>query len=235
MNLTALKRLFLLAILSSLTFLIGCAGMEFAPKNVKHACCWYFPTELVEADKAVANAEKSGKDKVCPVELAEAELMKDNAYDTYVSCRTEESKNMAKEATKKAKALCPANPKPISMMPAGKVIDKFTLTINFEFDKSKIRDKDKKQLKQAIDFVKKYKGYKIKIEGHTDWTGTEQYNQGLSERRAEAASKYLIGKGSVAAQRISSVGYGELQPVASNKTRSGRAKNRRVEILVIAD
>ena len=235
MNLTALKRLFLFVILSSLTFLIGCAGMEFAPKNVKNACCWYFPTELVEADRAVANAQKSGKDKVCPVEFTEAKLMKDKAYDTYVSCRTEEAKKMAKEATKMAKALCPAKPKPISMMPSDKVIDKFTLIINFDFDKSTIRDKDKGQLKQAIDFVKKYKGHKIKLEGHTDWIGTDQYNQGLSEKRAEATSKYLIGKGSVAAQRISSVGYGELKPVASNKTRDGRAKNRRVEILILAD
>jgi len=166
-------------------------------------------------------------------------LLKDKAYDTYVSCRTEEAKKMAKEATAMAKALCPAKPKPMSMMPSGKgidkVIDKFTLTINFDFDKSKIRTKDKGQLQQAIDFVKKYKGYKIKLEGHTDWIGTEQYNQRLSEKRSEATSKYLIEKGSVAAQQISSVGYGELNPVASNKNRDGRAKNRRVEILILAD
>ena len=235
MNKIALKRLFLFIVLSSLTFLIGCAGLEFAPKNVKNACCWYFPPELVQADRAVADAQKSGKDKVCPVEFAEAKLMKDKAYDTYVSCRTEEAKKMAKEATKMAKALCPAKPKPLSMMPSDKVIDKFTLIINFDFDKSNIRDTDKKQLNQAIDFVKKYKGHKIKLEGHTDWIGTEQYNQVLSEKRAEATSKYLVEKGSVAAQRISSVGYGELKPVASNKTRDGRAKNRRVEILILAD
>jgi outer membrane protein OmpA-like peptidoglycan-associated protein len=235
MNVTALKRLFLFVVLSSLTFLIGCAGLEFAPKNVKNACCWYFPPELVEADRAVANAQKSGKDKVCPVEFAEAKLMKDKAYDTYVSCRTEEAKKMAKEATAMAKALCPAKPKPLSMMPSDKVIDKFTLTINFDFDKSKIRAKDKGQLQQAIDFVKKYKGHKIKLEGHTDWIGTENYNQGLSERRAAVTSKYLVEKGNVAAQRISSVGYGELNPVASNKNRDGRAKNRRVEILILAD
>ena len=235
MNAIALKRLLLFITLSSLAFLIGCAGLEFAPKNVKNACCWYFPPELVQADRAVADAQKSGKDKVCPVEFAEAKLMKDKAYDTYVSCRTEEAKKMAKEATKMAKALCPAKPKPISMMPSDKVIDKFTLIINFDFDKSNIRDKDKGQLKQAIDFVKKYKGHKIKLEGHTDWIGAEQYNQRLSEKRSEATSKYLIEKGSVAAQRISSVGYGELKPVASNKTRDGRAKNRRVEILILAD
>jgi outer membrane protein OmpA-like peptidoglycan-associated protein len=235
MTAIALKRLSLFVILSSLTLLIGCAGREFAPKNVKDACCWYFPSELVQADKAVTDAQKSGKDKVCPVEFAEDKLMKNKAYDVYMSCKTEESKKIAREATKMAKALCPAHPKPISMMPSDKVIDKFILTINFDFDKSKIRNKDKEQLKQAIDFVKKYKGYKIKLEGHTDWIGTEKYNQGLSERRAEATKKYLIKKGSVAEQRINSVGYGKLKPVASNKTRDGRAKNRRVEILILAD
>jgi OOP family OmpA-OmpF porin len=229
------RRLLMICLLLSLTVFIGCAGMEFAPKNVRNACCWYFPVELVEADRAVADAQKSGKDKVCPVEFAEAKLLKDKAYDTYVSCRTEEAKKMAKEATKMAKALCPAKPKPISMMPSDKVIDKFTLTINFDFDKSQIRAKDKKQLNEAILFVNKYKGHKIKLEGHTDWTGTEQYNQVLSEKRAVATSKYLVEKGSVASQRISSIGYGELKPVASNKTRDGRAKNRRVEILILAD
>ncbi|MBM4145069.1 MAG: OmpA family protein [Nitrospira sp.] len=235
MNAIALKRLSLFVILSSLTLLIGCAGMEFAPKNVKDACCWYFPTELVQADKAVADAKKAGKDKVCPVEFAEAKLLKKKAYETYVDCNTDEAKKMAKEATKMAKALCPAKPKPISMMPSDKVIDKFTLTINFDFDKSAIRSKDKKQLDEAIAFVKKYKGHKVKLEGHTDWTGTEQYNQRLSERRAAATSKYLVDKGGIDPKMISSVGYGELKPVASNKTRDGRAKNRRVEILILAD
>ena len=231
MNGISPKRLLMMCVLLSLTFLIGCAGMEFAPKHA----IWYYPKELVSADKAVESAKKAGKDKICPVETCEAEVAKDKAYDTYRSCKTKEGIQMAKQAEKMAKALCPAHPKPISKTTCEKVIDRFTLTINFDFDKSQIRAKDKKQLKEAIDFIKKYKGYKVKLEGYTDATGTEKYNMGLSERRADSTKQYLAKKGGIDASTISTVGYGESNPVASNKTRSGRAKNRRVEILILAD
>ncbi len=218
----ALKRLFIVITIFSLMFLIGCAGMEFAPKKG----IWYYPNELAGAERAVDNAQKAGKDKQCPVEFANAKNMKDKAYETYWACKTKEAIEMAKDATKKANVLCPAKPE-------GKVIDRFTLTINFDFDKSTIRKSDMAQLKKAIAFIKKYPGAKIKLEGHTDSIGTEQYNQGLSEKRAEATMKYLIEKGGIEGSRISTIGYGESKPTASNKTRSGRAKNRKVEILIM--
>jgi OmpA-OmpF porin, OOP family len=96
-------------------------------------------------------------------------------------------------------------------------------------------------LKKAIHFVKKYRGSKVKLEGHTDGTGTEEYNQKLSERRAEAVSQYLIKEGAVNEAMISSTGYGKLRPIAPNKTADGkdnpegRAENRRVEVLIISE
>jgi OOP family OmpA-OmpF porin len=69
----------------------------------------------------------------------------------------------------------------------------------------------------------------LEIVGHTDSTGPEAYNLGLSERRAQAAANYLEGKG-VSMSRITVKGMGESAPVASNATREGRAMNRRVEI-----
>jgi OOP family OmpA-OmpF porin len=71
----------------------------------------------------------------------------------------------------------------------------------------------------------------VELEGHTDSIGTEQYNQGLSERRAASVRDYLQKKG-VDSGRITSRGFGESKPIADNKTRDGRAKNRRVEIRV---
>ena len=68
--------------------------------------------------------------------------------------------------------------------------------------------------------------------GHTDSTGPEAYNQGLSVRRAEAVKAYLVSKG-IEANRVYTEGKGEKQPVADNRTRDGRAKNRRVEIEVV--
>jgi OOP family OmpA-OmpF porin len=68
--------------------------------------------------------------------------------------------------------------------------------------------------------------------GHTDWVGSDAYNQRLSVRRAEAVKAYMVSKG-VPANRIYTEGKGEKQPIADNKTNDGRAKNRRVEVEVI--
>ena len=124
---------------------------------------------------------------------------------------------------------------PAELKPAAKVIDKFTLTINFDFNKTNILKSDAAQLKKGIDFIKKYPGSKIKLEGHTDSIGSEKYNQKLSEKRAEATKGYLVEKGGIEASRISTAGYGESKPIASNKTSKDRAKNRRVEILIFSD
>jgi outer membrane protein OmpA-like peptidoglycan-associated protein len=117
--------------------------------------------------------------------------------------------------------------------PPPKVLDKMTLRINFDFDKSVIREADEAELKKAIGFVKKYPDANVKIEGHTDSMGTEQYNQILSEERAGALQNYLVQKGAVQRANISTVGYGELKPLEDNKTDEGRAENRRVDILIM--
>jgi OmpA-OmpF porin, OOP family len=117
--------------------------------------------------------------------------------------------------------------------PAPKVLDKMTLRINFDFDKSVIREADEAELNKAVVFVRKYPDANVRLEGHTDSIGSEQYNQKLSERRAEAVMNYLIQKGACQRANISAVGYGELRPIADNKTEEGRAENRRVDILIL--
>jgi outer membrane protein OmpA-like peptidoglycan-associated protein len=208
----------------SLSVMFGCAGMEFAPNDSYPY--WYYPKELAEASRAIADARQAGKDKECPAEFEAVKALEKKAYDVYVSCRTEEAVALAKEATAKAKALC--------------VIARMTLHVNFDFNKSNIRQADIMQLKKAAEFVKKHRGSKVKLEGHTDGKGTEQYNQKLSERRAEAVKKYLIKEGAVGKTKITAMGYGKTRPVAPNTTKDGkddpegRAKNRRVEILIMS-
>jgi outer membrane protein OmpA-like peptidoglycan-associated protein len=80
--------------------------------------------------------------------------------------------------------------------------------------------------------LKEYDKTVIEVAGHTDSTGSEQYNQALSERRAQAVASYLASHG-VSQKRLITVGAGELHPIASNDTEAGRALNRRVELTIV--
>ena len=118
--------------------------------------------------------------------------------------------------------------------PARKVIDRLTLRINFDTAKSDIRKADIPELEKAVAFVKKYPGSKVSVEGHTDSRGSDKYNLGLSDRRAQAVKKYLVDKGEKA-DRITAVGKGEADPIGDNKTKQGQFQNRRVEVLILSE
>jgi len=102
----------------------------------------------------------------------------------------------------------------------------------FDFDKSVLKPEGKAKLD---DLVGKVKGINLEViiaVGHTDSVGSDAYNQKLSVRRSEAVKAYLVSKG-IEKNRVYTEGKGEKQPVADNKTKEGRAKNRRVEIEVV--
>jgi len=102
----------------------------------------------------------------------------------------------------------------------------------FDFDKAVLKPEGKAKLD---DLAQKVKGINLEViiaVGHTDAVGTDAYNQKLSIRRSEAVKAYLVSKG-IEKNRIYTEGKGEKQPVADNKTKEGRAKNRRVEIEVV--
>jgi OOP family OmpA-OmpF porin len=132
-----------------------------------------------------------------------------------------------------APAPAPEKPKPAPEKPkpvAEKVT--FAADVLFDFDKSVIKPEGRSKLD---DISGKAKGVNLEVViaiGHADSTGSDAYNQRLSVRRAESVKAYLVSKG-IEANRVYTEGKGEKQPVADNKTRDGRAKNRRVEIEVI--
>ena len=102
----------------------------------------------------------------------------------------------------------------------------------FDFDKSVLKAEGKAKLD---DLISKVKGINLEVViavGHTDAVGSDAYNQGLSMKRSEAVKAYLVSNG-VEKNRVYTEGKGEKQPVADNKTKEGRAKNRRVEIEVV--
>jgi len=101
--------------------------------------------------------------------------------------------------------------------------------ITFDFDSYQLKSEFKPVLDSVVLVLNEYESTLITIEGHTDSKGSKEYNQGLSENRALSVSDYLINK-NVKKQRLAAVGKGELDPVADNKTISGRALNRRVEL-----
>jgi OOP family OmpA-OmpF porin len=101
----------------------------------------------------------------------------------------------------------------------------------FDFDRSNIKPEAAAILDRLVAFMNENKDKKVNLSGHTDNVGTEAYNQRLSERRANSVRDYISKKG-VDTSRISAQGFGESKPIADNKTREGRAKNRRVEIKV---
>jgi len=86
-------------------------------------------------------------------------------------------------------------------------------------------------LNKLIAFLNKYPDRTVLIEGYTDSVGSEDYNHGLSERRADSVKSYLIEQG-VGSLRLTSLGKGESQPVADNDSATGRQQNRRVEVVI---
>jgi outer membrane protein OmpA-like peptidoglycan-associated protein len=101
----------------------------------------------------------------------------------------------------------------------------------FDFDRSNIKPEAAAILDRLVSFMNENKDKKVSLSGHTDSVGTEAYNQKLSERRVSSVRDYVVKKG-VESGRVSGQGFGESKPIADNKTREGRAKNRRVEIKV---
>lgn len=120
--------------------------------------------------------------------------------------------------------------------PAGVVVDEYgcekiirlNLGVNFATDSAKISPEYMEEIKTVANFMGDNPDYSVILEGHTDSTGSAAYNQKLSEKRAAAVAGALQNFG-VDAAKISSVGYGESQPIATNATKEGRAQNRRVD------
>jgi len=297
MSLKPAYRLSAVGLLLLMGVFYGCAGMEFAPKRQ----IWYYHQELPAADRAVEAARAAGKDKECPAEFAAAEKMKNDAYEIYWSCRTQEGIAKANEASALAKGLCPvkaaapapAPPPPpaaptasisadpatieqgkcstlawsttgsssasidqgigsvdlsgsrhvcpggttrytitatgaggtrttsttltVPMMapaPAPKAEVKFILLedAHFDFDKSTLTKEGEEILKRNIQVIKDNPAIQVRVAGYASASGTEDYNQKLSERRAKTVEDYLVKEGGIAPGRLTKIGYGEQRP-----------------------
>ena len=151
----------------------------------------------------------------------------------YFLCKLlqEEEEKAAAPAPKPAPK--PAAPEP-TVDPCAQVIR--LRGVNFDFDKATVRSDAAVILDEAGvllgEAMAQCPSRRVSVEGHTDATGPDTYNQGLSERRAKAVRDHLVSKGADGS-KLTTAGYGESNPIASNDTREGRALNRRVDLRMV--
>lgn len=103
--------------------------------------------------------------------------------------------------------------------------------LTFKFDKAVIDTSASSTLDSVLSILQRNTGIRVEIQGHTDSVGSSQYNLKLSQERAKAAMEYLVDQG-IARSRLSSKGFGESKPIATNKTEAGRTENRRAELRI---
>lgn len=110
----------------------------------------------------------------------------------------------------------------------------FNSGLMYDFDSAEIRSEAASNLNNLAASLRKYPNTQLLIVGHTDDSGSDSYNQALSQRRADAALSYL-GRQNIPASRIAASGRGESEPIATNETETGRQSNRRIEVAIFAN
>ncbi len=239
------KRVFLIVIaVFCISMIVGCTNMEKRPEY--RSGYLYYPTALVEADRTLDQARAAGKDKECPAEFNALKDQVDKAYELYMACNDQGAIDMANDAIGKIKALCP--PKHVEAAPAPKpeptppppppppAVEPVKITIediHFEFDKATLTEQAREILDKNVNILKENSGIKVQIEGHACQHGSERYNMGLSERRAEAVKEYLV-KAGIGEDRLTTIAYGKSRPLCveeptpHNKNSDCMKSNRRV-------
>jgi len=344
MSMSTPKSLLFLAAMTSVATLSGCASYEV--NTTRGSIPGYFIRhELQDSDRAVEAARRAGKAQICPDEFQAAEAAKNNAYDVYRACHTEEGVALAQQATAKVNALCPPQvvkevPAPVVMeapapvptpapmpvpvpvvvapapaptdhlmvspdsivkgqsatlswtsqnatgcdikpgigpvetqgslaitpadstlynltcngaggaaksaasiavtapvvaAPAPKLCSPTVVDVQFDTNKSDIKPRYHAELKTLADFLGEFPKARGVIEGHTDNVGDKASNMKLSQRRADSVRNYLVKTFGVAPERLEAKGYGPTKPRSTNKTKEGKASNRRIEANFICE
>jgi outer membrane protein OmpA-like peptidoglycan-associated protein len=210
----------------------GCAPTTHF--GVPNQAIWA-PAQLGETEAAIASAEKSEGAKYCPEKIAEAKELGKKATEVYWACRTEEAMALLAKARNLAKKAESCRPSPAVTPPPPPPPAREPISFHsgyFEFDKSNLTPEFKAELDRAAKIMQDDPDVVLELQGHTDSVGTDAYNMGLGERRAEKVFDYLKSKG-IDPDRLKTVSFGESKPVASNVTDTGRARNRRVDIVIL--
>jgi outer membrane protein OmpA-like peptidoglycan-associated protein len=212
------------------------------------------PLAVKEADAAVQVAEQPQADKELgayrvyladrKVEIARAQAETSLAEDqrAALSAKRETSRLDARTREADAAHLAAANSeqqaaelqRQIDVLQAKPTDRGLIVTLGdvlFDTGKASLKPGATSNLNKLVAFLNEYSDRTVLIEGYTDSVGSEDYNQGLSERRADSVKSYLAGQG-IGSMRLSASGKGESEPVASNDSAAGRQQNRRVEVII---
>lgn len=207
-------RYFLIVLTAMALVTVGCATKS------------YVDEEVAKLNQDVSSRVQQVEQSVEKNQLAIDQLdQKTDALEQKTSklaSATQEALNRAQEAQKLAK---------------GKLLYEIVLDddlVNFDFNSCKLKDEGKAALDGfATNLRKENRNVFLEIQGHTDSYGTEQYNMDLGEKRATVVMRYLHDTHGIPLQRMQVISYGESKPVADNNSRDGRAKNRRVVVIVM--
>lgn len=199
----------------------GCATKKYVSRNVG------------EVNQKVENLSGEVEKTQQRVKAGEERL---DSVDKHSQAGIAEAKGRAAEAKGSADAAL-NKAQDAERAAKGKLLYTVTLSndqVTFPLNRAAISDEAKKMVDDAIGpIVAENKGVFFEIEGHTDAAGDMAYNQKLGEERAMAVRAYLHDQHNIALSRMEIISYGETKPVADNKTRAGRAQNRRVVIKVV--
>ena len=189
-----------------------------------------------DVDRKIAEAQAQSSKKIESVETQVEDLQqKQKATDTHLSQNDAQIAQLSQEAKDALKRAEDAGV--LAKLAKGKVA--FQQTFNEDRVRFKIGkyDLDKKAQAALDEFAGKVKGlneqYYVEIQGHTDDTGGKKGNDELGQRRADEVRRYLSRSASLPLNRMSTISYGDTLPVSSNKTKKGRAENRRVVLVVL--
>jgi len=224
-------------ILIGLTVLSGCASRKYVRQQVGDAS-GKLDTRINETNTKVTEAGEriDAVDRRAQQGIQAAD-QKATQAGTAASAADQKATNAQRTADTATQGVQTANNRITTVENRINTLDNYTAgtatTVTFKNNSATLSDDAKKSLDEVASQVSGMQsGYLIEVQGFTDSRGSENFNNGLSDRRAESVKRYLVSK-NVQLHRISIVGQGKSNPVADNKTAKGREQNRRVEVRIL--
>ncbi|MBD3403312.1 OmpA family protein, partial [candidate division GN15 bacterium] len=185
----------------------------------------------VELDGRVAEMLAQNRELAQTVAAEKARLSQLSEQHEQVSAELEERREREAKV-KKAKAIVNPSEGDVLFNASGDIVLRLH-GLSFAVGKSDISEDQVPLLEKVEEIITMFPDSRLRIEGHTDATGNQSTNRQLSEKRAYSVMQYLRQSMSLPAERVTAVGYGSEKPVASNETADGRAKNRRIDIVIM--